>query len=130
LEEEGCHPVETEQERLDSDCIYGEIKRELIKRGIPAREIAFIGVRLSQSDAERVRALGSEAKLNGDALSAQIRNSSRHARRRLRIRALFTTAPLNKGSRIQRQWQDDQLFEQSRQMTKARNEWPVCPAGL
>ena len=42
LEEEGCHTVETEQERLDRDGIYGEIKRELIKRGIPAHEIAFI----------------------------------------------------------------------------------------
>src|SRR5262245_37124429 len=42
LEEEGCHAVETEQERLDRDGIYGEIKRELIKRGIPAHEIAFI----------------------------------------------------------------------------------------
>jgi len=30
LEEEGCHTVETEQERLDRDGIYGEIKRELI----------------------------------------------------------------------------------------------------
>jgi hypothetical protein len=38
LEEEGCHTVETEQERLDRDGIYGEIKRELIKRGIPAHE--------------------------------------------------------------------------------------------
>ena len=28
--------------RLDRDGIYGEIKRELIKRGIPAHEIAFI----------------------------------------------------------------------------------------
>jgi len=42
MEEEGCHAVETEQERLDRDGIYGEIKRELIKRGIPAQEIAFI----------------------------------------------------------------------------------------
>jgi hypothetical protein len=42
LEEEGCHTVETEQERLDRDGTYGEIKRELIKRGIPAHEIAFI----------------------------------------------------------------------------------------
>jgi hypothetical protein len=42
LEEEGCQTVETEQERLDRGGIYGEIKRELIKRGIPANEIAFI----------------------------------------------------------------------------------------
>jgi hypothetical protein len=42
LEEEACQTVETEQERLDRDGIYGEIKRELIKRGIPANEIAFI----------------------------------------------------------------------------------------
>jgi helicase-like protein len=42
LEEEACQTVETEQERLDRDGIYGEIKRELIKRGIPAHEIAFI----------------------------------------------------------------------------------------
>ena len=42
LEEETCQTVETEQERLDRDGIYGEIKRELIKRGIPAHEIAFI----------------------------------------------------------------------------------------
>ncbi len=34
--------VETESERLDRLGIYGEIKRELIKRGIPAEEIAFI----------------------------------------------------------------------------------------
>jgi hypothetical protein len=42
LEEEACQTVETEQERLDRDGIYGEIKRKLIKRGIPAHEIAFI----------------------------------------------------------------------------------------
>jgi hypothetical protein len=42
LEEEACQTIETEQERLDRDGIYGEIKRELIKRGIPAHEIAFI----------------------------------------------------------------------------------------
>lgn len=42
LEEEACQTVETEQEVLDRDGIYGEIKRELIKRGIPAHEIAFI----------------------------------------------------------------------------------------
>ena len=41
-EEVACQTVETEQERLDRDGIYGEIKRELIKRGIPAHEIAFI----------------------------------------------------------------------------------------
>lgn len=34
--------AETESERLDRLGIYGEIKRELIKRGIPADEIAFI----------------------------------------------------------------------------------------
>lgn len=34
--------LETEIERLDRLGIYGEIKRELIKRGIPAEEIAFI----------------------------------------------------------------------------------------
>lgn len=34
--------TETESERLDRIGIYGEIKRELIKRGIPAAEIAFI----------------------------------------------------------------------------------------
>ncbi len=34
--------LETESERLDRLGIYGEIKRELIKRGIPAEEIAFI----------------------------------------------------------------------------------------
>lgn len=42
LEEEVCRGIETEQERLDRQGIYGEIKRELIKRGIPAEEIAFI----------------------------------------------------------------------------------------
>ena len=42
LEEEIAHTVETEQERLDRHGIYGEIKRELIKRGIPPHEIAFI----------------------------------------------------------------------------------------
>src|SRR5262249_9319173 len=42
LEEEDCQTVETERERLDRDGIYGEVKRELIKRGIPAHEIAFI----------------------------------------------------------------------------------------
>src|SRR5262245_50060450 len=42
LEEEGNRTVETEQERLDRQGIYGEIKRELVKRGIPAQEIAFI----------------------------------------------------------------------------------------
>jgi len=42
LEEELCRGFETEQERLDRQGIYGEIKRELIKRGIPAEEIAFI----------------------------------------------------------------------------------------
>jgi len=42
LEEEVCRGFETEQERLDRQGIYGEIKRELIKRGIPAEEIAFI----------------------------------------------------------------------------------------
>jgi len=42
LEEEVCRDFETEQERLDRQGIYGEIKRELIKRGIPAEEIAFI----------------------------------------------------------------------------------------
>lgn len=42
IEEKDCHTVETAQERLDRDGIYGEIKRELIKRGIPAGEIAFI----------------------------------------------------------------------------------------
>jgi hypothetical protein len=41
-EDEVCHNLETEQERLDRQGIYGEIKRELIKRGIPAEEIAFI----------------------------------------------------------------------------------------
>ncbi|HMX29168.1 MAG TPA: hypothetical protein PLD20_16730 [Blastocatellia bacterium] len=34
--------IETESERLDRLGIYGEIKRELVKRGIPAEEIAFI----------------------------------------------------------------------------------------
>lgn len=34
--------LETESERLDRLGIYGEIKRELIKRGVPAEEIAFI----------------------------------------------------------------------------------------
>jgi hypothetical protein len=34
--------LETESERLDRQGIYGEIKRELIKRGVPAEEIAFI----------------------------------------------------------------------------------------
>jgi len=42
MEEEARHTIETAQERLDRDGIYGEIKRELIKRGIPAHEIAFI----------------------------------------------------------------------------------------
>jgi hypothetical protein len=42
LEEEVCRSVETEQERLDRQGVYGEIKRELVKRGIPAEEIAFI----------------------------------------------------------------------------------------
>jgi hypothetical protein len=42
VEEEFSHSVETEQERLDRQGIYGEIKRELIKRGIPPQEIAFI----------------------------------------------------------------------------------------
>jgi hypothetical protein len=42
LEIESCRSPETEQERLDRQGIYGEIKRELIKRGIPAEEIAFI----------------------------------------------------------------------------------------
>ena len=41
LEEEVYQTIETEQERLDRDGIYGEIKRELIKRGIPDHEIAF-----------------------------------------------------------------------------------------
>ncbi|MCI0392337.1 MAG: helicase C-terminal domain-containing protein [Acidobacteria bacterium] len=40
--EEVCRSLETEQERLDRQGIYGEIKRELVKRGIPAEEIAFI----------------------------------------------------------------------------------------
>ena len=39
--EDDCS-IETETERLDRQGIYGEIKRELIKRGIPADEIAFI----------------------------------------------------------------------------------------
>lgn len=34
--------AETESERLDRLGIYGEIKRELVKRGIPAHEIVFI----------------------------------------------------------------------------------------
>jgi hypothetical protein len=34
--------TETNSERLDRLGIYGEIKRELLKRGIPANEIAFI----------------------------------------------------------------------------------------
>ncbi|MBL8208019.1 MAG: hypothetical protein JNM09_27545, partial [Blastocatellia bacterium] len=34
--------AETESERLDRLGLYGEIKRELVKRGIPAHEIAFI----------------------------------------------------------------------------------------
>src|SRR5262245_52041270 len=42
LEDEACRGLETEQERLDRQGIYGEIKRELVKRGIPAEEIAFI----------------------------------------------------------------------------------------
>lgn len=42
LEDEVCRNLETEQERLDRQGIYGEIKRELVKRGIPAEEIAFI----------------------------------------------------------------------------------------
>jgi Helicase conserved C-terminal domain len=42
LEDEACRGLESEQERLDRQGIYGEIKRELIKRGIPAEEIAFI----------------------------------------------------------------------------------------
>ncbi len=42
LEAEVCRSIETEQERLDRQGIYGEIKRELVKRGIPAEEIAFI----------------------------------------------------------------------------------------
>jgi len=42
LEEEVCRSVETEQERLDRQGVYGEIKRELVKRGIPTEEIAFI----------------------------------------------------------------------------------------
>jgi len=42
LEDEACRSFETEQERLDRQGIYGEIRRELIKRGIPAEEIAFI----------------------------------------------------------------------------------------
>jgi len=41
-EQEALQLIETEQERLDRDGIYGEIKRELIKRGIPPNEIAFI----------------------------------------------------------------------------------------
>jgi hypothetical protein len=35
LEEEVCRSVETEQERLDRQGVYGEIKRELVKCGIP-----------------------------------------------------------------------------------------------
>ncbi|MFN7931016.1 MAG: helicase-related protein [Blastocatellia bacterium] len=34
--------AETASERLDRLGVYGEIKRELVKRGIPAGEIAFI----------------------------------------------------------------------------------------
>ncbi len=40
--EEDVRVTETQSERLDRLGIYGEIKRELIKRGIPAHEIAFI----------------------------------------------------------------------------------------
>lgn len=40
--EEDVRVIETQSERLDRQGIYGEIKRELIKRGIPAGEIAFI----------------------------------------------------------------------------------------
>jgi hypothetical protein len=36
FENESCRSQETEPERLDRQGIYGEIKRELIKRGIPA----------------------------------------------------------------------------------------------
>jgi hypothetical protein len=42
FENESCRSQETEPERLDRQGIYGEIKRELIKRGIPAEDIAFI----------------------------------------------------------------------------------------
>ena len=42
IAEEGVRVIETETERLDRLGVYGEIKRELIKRGIPAEEIAFI----------------------------------------------------------------------------------------
>jgi hypothetical protein len=42
FENESCRSQETEPERLDRQGRYGEIKRELIKRGIPAEEIAFI----------------------------------------------------------------------------------------
>jgi hypothetical protein len=42
FEDEACRSLETEHERLDRQGIYGEIKRELVKRGIPAEEIAFI----------------------------------------------------------------------------------------
>ncbi|MGH9841697.1 MAG: helicase-related protein [Blastocatellia bacterium] len=40
--EEDVRAVETESDRLDRLGIYGEIKRELVKRGIPSEEIAFI----------------------------------------------------------------------------------------
>ncbi len=40
--EEDVLVIETQSERLDRLGIYGEIKRELIKRGIPAGEISFI----------------------------------------------------------------------------------------
>jgi hypothetical protein len=63
LEEEGCHTVETEQERLDRDGIYGEIKREFIKRGIPAHEIAFIHDFKTPADKARAFAAANAGKI-------------------------------------------------------------------
>jgi hypothetical protein len=51
LEEDACQTVETEQERLDRDGIYGEIKRELIKRGTASGSAPHAGSRDMAVDA-------------------------------------------------------------------------------
>lgn len=87
LATEDIRVAETESERLDRLGIYGEIKRELIKRGIPADEIAFIhdfetpakkSQAFADANAGRIRVLLASTEKAGTGVNMQERLYALH----------------------------------------------------
>src|SRR5215510_14644342 len=88
LEEEVSRGFETAQERLDRQGIYGEIKRELIKRGIPAEEIAFIhdfdtpakkAGAFANANAGKIRVMIASTEKAGTGVNMQSRLCAQHS---------------------------------------------------